>query len=58
MEGAPWDGDTKAIAESLPKVLFDALPVILVSVVDAKRKPKASNHYSCPVYKYPARTDR
>jgi len=58
MEGAQWDQESKSIAESLPKVLFDALPVILVSVVDAKRRPKTSNQYSCPVYKYPARTDR
>ena len=58
MEGAQWDEESKSISESLPKILFDNLPVILVSVVDAKRKPKASNHYLCPVYKYPARTDR
>merc|ERR1712134_98110 len=58
MEGAQWDDESKAIAESLPKKLFDNLPVILVTAVDAKRKPKVSGAYWCPVYKYPCRQDR
>lgn len=50
VEGARWDRQTRVIGESLPKILFDSLPII-------KLKPgematfKHGNIYTCPVYK-------
>jgi dynein heavy chain len=59
MEGAQWDGDIQGVAESLPKVLFDNLPVLKVSVDNGtKAKNRGKDYYVCPCYKYPARTDR
>ncbi|XP_010216373.1 PREDICTED: dynein heavy chain 3, axonemal [Tinamus guttatus] len=54
LEGARWDRETSVIGESLPKVLYDSLPIIWL-------KPGESssflheNIYSCPVYKTSAR---
>ncbi|XP_032391909.1 dynein heavy chain 3, axonemal isoform X2 [Etheostoma spectabile] len=54
MEGARWDRENMVIGESLPKILFDSLPII-------KLKPgemamfKHENIYICPVYKTSAR---
>ncbi|XP_034748215.1 dynein heavy chain 3, axonemal isoform X1 [Etheostoma cragini] len=54
MEGARWDRENMVIGESLPKILFDSLPII-------KLKPgemamfKHENIYVCPVYKTSAR---
>lgn len=54
LEGARWSRDHHVIAESLPKILFDPLPVIWL-------KPNNINMftlkqtYSCPVYKTTAR---
>uniref|UniRef100_A0A8C5KDB1 Dynein axonemal heavy chain 3 n=1 Tax=Jaculus jaculus TaxID=51337 RepID=A0A8C5KDB1_JACJA len=54
LEGARWDRKTMQIGESLPKVLFDPLPIIWL-------KPGKSstflhqNIYICPVYKTSAR---
>ena len=28
LEGARWDRDQMVVSESLPKILFDALPVV------------------------------
>lgn len=50
LEGARWNKKRKVLDESLPKVLFDTLPIIWL-------KPGATenfaqvNTYSCPVYK-------
>merc|ERR1711988_418931 len=33
MEGARWDMDSRGISESLPKVLFDNMPVLYVTAV-------------------------
>ncbi len=54
LEGARWNADTHALAESYDKVLYDALPIIWFlpkKTVDINSK----NKYSCPVYKTSAR---
>uniref|UniRef100_A0A8C0FKE5 Dynein axonemal heavy chain 3 n=1 Tax=Bubo bubo TaxID=30461 RepID=A0A8C0FKE5_BUBBB len=54
LEGARWDRESLVIGESLPKILYDSLPIIWL-------KPGESstflhmNIYSCPVYKTSAR---
>uniref|UniRef100_A0A8C9ACU6 Dynein axonemal heavy chain 3 n=1 Tax=Prolemur simus TaxID=1328070 RepID=A0A8C9ACU6_PROSS len=54
LEGARWDRKTMQIGESLPKILYDPLPIIWL-------KPGESsmflhqNIYVCPVYKTSAR---
>ncbi|XP_036755222.2 dynein axonemal heavy chain 3 isoform X5 [Manis pentadactyla] len=54
LEGARWDRKTMQIGESLPKILYDPLPIIQL-------KPGESamflheNIYVCPVYKTSAR---
>ena len=50
MEGARWDRQRMVIGESLPKILFDPLPVIRLrpgKMSDFKHE----NIYVCPVYK-------
>lgn len=66
MDGAAWSSAESSIVESAPKKLFSPMPVILVTAVTkSARKSIASSGnygpfggYECPVYKYPARTDR
>ncbi|RYH31824.1 hypothetical protein EON65_01825 [archaeon] len=66
MDGAAWNSSESSIAESAPKKLFSALPVLLITAVTkaAKKTLLSSGNYGpfgpydCPVYKYPARTDR
>ncbi|XP_059835308.1 dynein axonemal heavy chain 3 [Hypanus sabinus] len=54
LEGARWDREKMVIGESLPKILFDIMPIIWL-------KPGISatflheNIYYCPVYKTSAR---
>jgi len=50
MEGMRWDRDAMQLGESLPKVLYDALPVmVLVPVLVAEHHVAAT--FACPVYK-------
>jgi dynein heavy chain len=51
MEGARWDDDRGCIHESLPKVLFDIFPVILMIPVTKSNDKCPDNIYNCPVYK-------
>ncbi|KAK3717325.1 hypothetical protein QZH41_011557, partial [Actinostola sp. cb2023] len=54
IEGARWDRDKMVIGESLPKVLFDTMPVLWV-VPGEKSKFQAKSSYASPVYKTSAR---
>jgi dynein heavy chain len=64
MDGAAWANNS--IAESAPKKLFTPLPVMHVTAVTKASKKSITSSgdygpfggYECPVYKYPARTDR
>ena len=64
MDGAAWSTKENTIAESAPKKLFSPLPLMLVTAVLKTSKKVISTDngpyggYECPVYKYPARTDR
>jgi len=51
MEGARWDCDSKVIAESKPKVLFDQTPVIYLDPIAKVDDKTPALHYPCPVYK-------
>jgi len=50
IEGARWDYDNMVIGESLPKILYDEMPVMWL-VPCKKGEEKDRLHYSCPVYK-------
>ncbi|XP_041110137.1 dynein heavy chain 3, axonemal-like isoform X2 [Polyodon spathula] len=50
IEGARWDQERRTIAESLPKVLFESLPIIWLKPSE-KSSLKESSTYACPVYK-------
>ncbi|XP_067915582.1 dynein axonemal heavy chain 3-like [Heterodontus francisci] len=50
MEGAKWDRKKHMIGESLPKVLYDKLPIIWLKPGE-KSSFKEESVYGCPVYK-------
>ncbi|XP_038666815.1 dynein heavy chain 3, axonemal-like [Scyliorhinus canicula] len=50
MEGAKWDRKKHMIGESLPKVLYDNLPIIWLKPGE-KSSFKEESVYGCPVYK-------
>ncbi|XP_076154944.1 dynein axonemal heavy chain 3 [Alosa pseudoharengus] len=54
LEGARWDRENMVIGESLPKILFDTLPIIWLKPGESS-KFKHENVYVCPVYKTSAR---
>ncbi|KAM7373014.1 hypothetical protein PAMP_007900 [Pampus punctatissimus] len=54
MEGARWDRENMVIGESLPKILFDSLPIIKLKPGEMA-KFQHENIYVCPVYKTSAR---
>ncbi|CAL8305136.1 unnamed protein product [Lota lota] len=54
MEGARWDREKMVIGESLPKILFDPLPIIWLRPGEMSEF-KHENIYVCPVYKTSAR---
>uniref|UniRef100_A0A7N6BTR8 Dynein axonemal heavy chain 7 n=1 Tax=Anabas testudineus TaxID=64144 RepID=A0A7N6BTR8_ANATE len=54
MEGARWDMENMVIGESLPKILFDSLPIIKLKPGEMA-KFKHERIYVCPVYKTSAR---
>lgn len=65
LEGCAWSRDQGLLVESEPKVLFVALPVLLVSAnlknEEARIKKDvygSQGPYECPCYKYRTRTDR
>jgi dynein heavy chain len=54
LEGARWSIETQSLEESLPRILYDSMPVIHLKPID-KSKLKIENTYDCPVYKTSAR---
>ena len=62
IEGARWDKHAGALAESEPKKLYAAMPVIYITAMakgPLKEKMDALGPaYSCPVYRYPTRTEK
>jgi dynein heavy chain len=49
------------LEDAEPKKLYAPLPILLVGAQNKKKMPdqeRNSTTYSCPVYKYPKRTDR
>ncbi|XP_067861511.1 dynein axonemal heavy chain 3-like [Heptranchias perlo] len=50
MEGAKWDRKRHVIGESLPKVLYDNLPIIWLKPGE-KSSFQEESVYGCPVYK-------
>ncbi|XP_053327633.1 dynein axonemal heavy chain 3 [Spea bombifrons] len=54
LEGARWDRQAMQIGESLPKILYDALPIIWLKPGESS-KFLHENSYLCPVYKTSAR---
>ncbi|KAG5839016.1 hypothetical protein ANANG_G00229870 [Anguilla anguilla] len=51
LDGARWDKAAGVLAEQLPKVLFDSVPIIWIKPL--KRSPAGSSQsvYVCPLYK-------
>lgn len=54
LEGARWDRKTMQIGESLPKILYDPLPIIWLKPGDSASFLH-QDIYVCPVYKTSAR---
>ncbi|XP_033642613.1 dynein heavy chain 3, axonemal-like [Asterias rubens] len=54
IEGARWDRLGNCLAESLPKLLYDMLPVIWIKPGE-RSSFELKSTYSCPVYKTSAR---
>lgn len=54
LEGARWDKNEKALAESYPKVLYDPLPIIWLKP-GLKTSFNTINTYECPIYKTSSR---
>lgn len=54
MEGARWDREKMLIGESLPKILFDPIPVIWFKPREFSKISDPPS-YNCPVYKTTAR---
>ena len=54
LEGARWDRENGVLGESMPKILFDTLPVVWLKPCE-KKKYKPTDFYHTPVYKTSAR---
>uniref|UniRef100_A0A803VXK8 Dynein axonemal heavy chain 3 n=1 Tax=Ficedula albicollis TaxID=59894 RepID=A0A803VXK8_FICAL len=50
LEGARWDRESFVVGESLPKILYDPLPIIWLKPGESSNFLH-QNVYSCPVYK-------
>ncbi|KAL0235821.1 hypothetical protein GEMRC1_002403 [Eukaryota sp. GEM-RC1] len=54
LEGARWSKDSGCLAEPLPMILTDEMPIIHFKPVENKKKTPA-NVYQAPLYIYPVR---
>jgi dynein heavy chain len=63
LDGCAWSKQDNSLVESDPKKLFSPLPVLYITAVTSNQKRGSSGEYgpygaySCPLYKYPRRTD-
>lgn len=53
LEGARWNRETKLLDESLPKILFDFLPIITMTptIKSEELLLQQEMKYNCPIYK-------
>uniref|UniRef100_A0A3Q1EXH7 Uncharacterized protein n=1 Tax=Acanthochromis polyacanthus TaxID=80966 RepID=A0A3Q1EXH7_9TELE len=51
LDGARWDKISGALAEQLPKVLFDLMPIIWIKPTEKKSSDQPQKLYVCPLYK-------
>jgi len=62
VEGARWEKTSGSLAESEPKKLFAAMPVVYVTAFAKallkERRDALGPCYDAPLYRYPARTER
>ncbi|GFU39152.1 dynein heavy chain 8, axonemal [Nephila pilipes] len=56
LEGASWDIKAGCLKESVPKILFEPLPLLHVYAINST-SGKSPDVYECPVYKKAMRTD-
>lgn len=54
LEGARWSKTEMQLVESLPKILYDQLPIIWFKPI-RQSQIKLESTYTCPVYKTSAR---
>eukprot|EP00736_Rhodelphis_marinus_P006943 Rmarinus@m.24609 len=51
LEGARWDPDIQSLADSIPKELYCAMPVIWLRPRENREAPDPSTFYNAPTYK-------
>ncbi|KAL1398756.1 hypothetical protein pipiens_008712 [Culex pipiens pipiens] len=52
LEGARWNREQKSLDESLPRVLYDSLPIVCMTPTPKERKRTPQYYrYECPIYK-------
>jgi len=51
LDGARWDDGAGVVDEAIPKMLFDAMPMIHLVPVDQTRDKTSKNIYPSPLYK-------
>lgn len=53
LEGARWNRKLQTLDESLPKILFDTLPVIIMTPTMKSKEllEEEEKKYECPIYK-------
>jgi len=57
LEGARWNREMKFLDESLPKILYDSLPVVTMTptIKSPELLEEEKHKYDCPIYKTTAR---
>ncbi|XP_019944293.2 dynein axonemal heavy chain 12 [Paralichthys olivaceus] len=51
LDGARWDKERGVLAEQLPKVLFDMMPIIWIKPTQKRSSDQPQKLYVCPLYK-------